>query len=114
MIDSDPTSSTYNTQIATIALPGATDVAFSPDSRRAYILMNDGKTVRVVDTATSAVVGYFTVPGANSIAVAPNGTVYPNQRRGGDRLRRHGGWHDVAALSSRDRRVGTALPPSPG
>ena len=71
VIDSDPTSSTYNTQIATIALPGATDVAFSPDSRRAYILMNDGKTVRVVDTATSTVVGYFTVPGANSIAVAP-------------------------------------------
>ena len=76
VIDSDPTSSTYNTQIATIALPGATDVAFSPDSRRAYILMNDGKTVRVVDTATSTVVGYFTVPGANSIAVASNGTVY--------------------------------------
>ena len=75
-IDSDPTSSTYNTQIATIALPGAYDVAFSPDSRRAYVLMNDGKTVRVVDTATSSVVGYFTVPGANSIAVAPNGTVY--------------------------------------
>ena len=43
VIDSDPTSSTYNTQIATIALPGATDVAFSPDSRRAYVLMNERK-----------------------------------------------------------------------
>ena len=34
VIDSDPTSSTYNTQIATIALPGAYDVTFSPDSSR--------------------------------------------------------------------------------
>jgi YVTN family beta-propeller protein len=76
VIDSDPTSSTYNTQIATIALPGASDVAFSPDSSRAYVLMNDGRTVRVIDTATNTVVGYFTVAGANSIAVAPNGTVY--------------------------------------
>jgi YVTN family beta-propeller protein len=76
VIDSDPTSATYNTQIATIALPGAYDVAFSPDSSRAYVLMDDHKTVRVIDTATNSVVGYFTVAAANSIAVAPNGTVY--------------------------------------
>ena len=76
VIDSDPTSSTYNTQIASIALPGAYDVNFIPDSSRAYVLMNDFKTVRVINTATNTVVGYFTVAGANSIAVAPNGTVY--------------------------------------
>ncbi|HYZ66732.1 MAG TPA: hypothetical protein VE666_02820 [Mycobacterium sp.] len=76
VIDSDPTSATYNTQIATITLPGAIDVAFSPDSRIAYVLTNDRKTVRVMDTATNSVVGYFSVTGAASIAVAPNGTVY--------------------------------------
>jgi YVTN family beta-propeller protein/VCBS repeat-containing protein len=83
VIDSDPTSATYNTQIATINLPGAIDVAFSPDSRRAYVLMNDRKTVRVIDTATNSVVGYFTVSGAASIAVAPNGTVYLTDSVGG-------------------------------
>jgi YVTN family beta-propeller protein/VCBS repeat-containing protein len=83
VIDSDPTSATYNTQIATINLPGAIDVAFSPDSRRAYVLMSDRKTVRVIDTATNSVVGYFTVSGAASIAVAPNGTVYLTDSAGG-------------------------------
>jgi sugar lactone lactonase YvrE len=38
--------------------------------------MNDRRTVKVIDTATSTIVGHFTVNRANSIAVAPNGTVY--------------------------------------
>jgi DNA-binding beta-propeller fold protein YncE len=76
VIDTDPASAKYNTQIASIALPGARDIAFSPDSTRAYVLMNDGKTVRVINTSSNAVVGYFSVAAANNIAVGSNGTVY--------------------------------------
>ena len=78
VIDTDPTSTaTYNTQIATIALPGAQDVAFSTDSTRAYVTMNDGKTITVINTATNAVIGSFTTDqnpsgGTRTVAVSGN------------------------------------------
>ena len=81
VIDTDPTSTaTYNMQIATIALPGAQDVAFSTDSTKAYVTMNDGKTITVINTATNAVIGSFTTDqnpsgGNRTVAVFGN-TLY--------------------------------------
>ena len=63
----------------TAEAPGS-DIEVTPDGTRLYAAESDYRVVPVLsagcDTATSSVVGYFTVPGANSIAVAPNGTVY--------------------------------------
>ena len=77
VLDTDRSSATYNTQIGHIAVPyGAQDVAISPDSRRLYVTLADGKTVEVIDTATHAVLGYFTRPGSGPMAVGPDGTLY--------------------------------------
>ena len=81
MIDTDPTSTaTYNTQIASIALLGAQDVAFSANSTRAYVTMSDGKTITVINTATNAVIGSFVTDqnpsgGNRTVAVSGN-TLY--------------------------------------
>ena len=80
-LDTDPTSATYNQQIATITIPGgAQDVAVSPDGR-AYVTNLDGKTVTVIDTATNTVIGSFITDqgsngGTRDIAVGPDGTIY--------------------------------------
>ena len=51
VIDIDPNSPTYETELARITVPaGAQDVVFSPDGRRAYVTAWDGKTVTVIDT----------------------------------------------------------------
>jgi DNA-binding beta-propeller fold protein YncE len=43
--DTDRTSPTYNTHVATIAVPdGAQYVEFSPNNTRAYVVHNGGKT----------------------------------------------------------------------
>jgi YVTN family beta-propeller protein len=95
VIDTDPTSATYNTQIATISLPtdssglfysdygGVFDVAFSPDGKRAYVTSFDGKTTTVIDTASNTVIGSFTIDEGpadsnlhRSLAVAADGTLY--------------------------------------
>jgi YVTN family beta-propeller protein len=83
VLDTDPASATYNTQIATITVPaGAQDIAVSPDGTRAYVTESDGKTVTVIDTATNTVLGSFTTDQTGggytvrSIAVGPDGTVY--------------------------------------
>ena len=77
VLDTDRSSATYNTQIGHIAVPyGAQDVAISPDSRRLYVTLADGKTVEVIDTATNSVLGYFTRPGSGPMAVGPDGTLY--------------------------------------
>jgi IstB-like ATP binding protein len=73
VIDTDPASATYYTEIALIT---ERDTALSPDGRRRYVAQPDGKTVVVFDTATNTAIGYFTTdqnPGASfrSIAVAP-------------------------------------------
>ena len=77
VIDTDPESDTYNTEIATILVPdGASDVAVSTDGSRAYVTHSDGKTVTVIDTATNAVLGTFTTDptggGPQSITVDPD------------------------------------------
>ena len=77
VLDTDRSSATFNTQIGHIAVPyGAQDVAISPDSRRLYVTLADGKTVEVIDTATHSVLGYFTRPGSGPMAVGPDGTLY--------------------------------------
>ena len=87
VIDTDPTSATYNEQIAAIALPvddqgifysdysGVFDVALSPDGSRAYVTSFDGKTVAVINTASNTLIGTFG-------GAAPGGA-----RRRGGRLR---------------------------
>ncbi|MFV9457129.1 Ig-like domain-containing protein [Rhodococcus sp. NM-2] len=60
VIDVDPSSATYGTQLATIRLPeGAHDVAISADGDLLYVSGADGRTVSVVDTSTYAVLGTF-------------------------------------------------------
>ncbi|MFN3006305.1 beta-propeller fold lactonase family protein [Mycolicibacterium wolinskyi] len=82
VIDSDPTSATYNTEIARITVPdGAYDVAFNHDGSRAYVTHSDGKSVTVIDTATNSVVGTFSTDqnsatGSRTIAVGSDNTLY--------------------------------------
>jgi YVTN family beta-propeller protein len=81
VIDTDPVSSTYNTEIARITVPdGATDVALGPDGQRAYVTQSDGKTVTVVGTTTNTVIDSFTTDstsgGGRLIAVGPDETLY--------------------------------------
>jgi YVTN family beta-propeller protein len=80
VIDTDPTSDTYNTTIARISVPdGAQDVAVSTDGSRAYVTHSDGKTITVIDTNT--VIGTFTTDqnptaGSQYITVDPDDTLY--------------------------------------
>jgi YVTN family beta-propeller protein len=83
VIDTNPTSATYNTEIASISVPdGAQDVVVSPDGTRVYVTEGDGKTVTVIDAATNTVLGIFTTDQTSggyvvrSIAVGPNGAIY--------------------------------------
>ncbi len=82
VIDTNPASATYNTEIGRITVPaGAYDVAFSPDGSTAYVTHSDGKSVTMVDTRTNQVIRTFTTDqSANSasrrIAVGGNGKLY--------------------------------------
>ena len=66
VIDINSNSATYNKEIAVINVQSselgvmAMDVALSSDGTRAYVLNHNGQVV-VVDTATNAVTGTFTV-----------------------------------------------------
>jgi DNA-binding beta-propeller fold protein YncE len=78
VIDIDPVSPTYNTEIAVIT---ERTTALSPDGSRRYVAQPDGKTVVVYDTASNTVIGSFTTdqnagPTPRSIAVAADGTLY--------------------------------------
>jgi YVTN family beta-propeller protein len=58
VIDTDPTSSTYNTQIARILVPqGAQDLAVSGNNL--YVTNSDNMTVTVIDRTTQKIVGRF-------------------------------------------------------
>jgi YVTN family beta-propeller protein len=93
VIDTDPTSATYNTEIARITVPaGAQDVALSPDGKTAYVTSWDGKTVTLIDTTSNTVINSFTTDQTSAgprsigfygdgyftrfVTVAPDGTLY--------------------------------------
>jgi YVTN family beta-propeller protein len=80
VIDTDPASATYNTQIATITVPaGAQYMVVSPDGR-AYVVHEGGKFVTVIDTATNTVIGSINSDQVGgdyaALAVGPDGTLY--------------------------------------
>ncbi len=79
--DTDRTSPTYNTHIATITVPSPTDrVVFSADGTRAYAAHPGGKSVTVIDTATNTVIGTITSDQIGgdyaALSVGPDGTLY--------------------------------------
>jgi YVTN family beta-propeller protein len=90
VIDTDPTSPTYNTVIAGFSgydLGGSdfispSDVTFSSDGSRAYVNDSGGNMVTVIDTSTNAVVGHITTnlspaSGSRRISISPDGdTLY--------------------------------------
>ncbi|MBV6757782.1 Ig-like domain-containing protein [Rhodococcus opacus] len=60
VIDVDPSTTTYGTQLATVRLPeGAQDVAISADGDLLYVSGADGRTISVIDASTCAVLGTF-------------------------------------------------------
>ncbi len=78
VIDSDPNSPTYNTELARIRQQ---DTVRSLDGTRTYVLGSDGRSVAVLDNATNTVVGTFATdlspgPTTRSIAIGPDGTLY--------------------------------------
>jgi len=76
VIDSDPTSMTYNTVIATVAVGlDPRGIAVTPDGTRLYVTEVETASVSVIDTATNIVI--TTVPVEEvpiGIAVTPDGT----------------------------------------
>ncbi|HVQ51777.1 MAG TPA: Ig-like domain-containing protein [Mycobacterium sp.] len=80
VIDTDPSSATYNKEIAMITVAdGATDVAVS--GNRVYVTHSDGRIVTVIDTATNRVIGTFTTDqnssvGYRTITVGPDGSFW--------------------------------------
>ncbi len=82
VIDTDPTSSNFNKEIARIIVPlGVHDVAASGNSL--YVTSGDGKTVSVLNTVTNTLAGMFTTDQTASggraidIMVYPYGDEYP-------------------------------------
>jgi YVTN family beta-propeller protein/VCBS repeat-containing protein len=81
VIDIDPASPKYNTEIASIpVVGGAGDIAVNSDGSRVYVTATDGKTVTVVDPNTRTVLGSVTTNqtpyGYQMVAVGGNGTLY--------------------------------------
>jgi YVTN family beta-propeller protein len=76
VIDTDPTSPTYNTVLTTIqvgAFPAG--VAITPDGTRAYVTNGGSNSVSVIDTASNTVI--ITIPmagGPFGVAITPDGT----------------------------------------
>ena len=67
---------TTNTLVALIEVDGrATDVAITPDGRRAYVSQRSGRNVSVIDIATNKVTGppIRWSGTANGIAITPDG-----------------------------------------
>jgi YVTN family beta-propeller protein len=78
---SDPSSPTYNKEIATIPIAaGAWNVATNSDGSLVYVTLSDGKTVTVIDTASNTVIGRLTTDqsgvGVRSISVGANDMLY--------------------------------------
>jgi YVTN family beta-propeller protein len=68
---STSTNSVIGTVSADFSYSGKTAVAFSPDSKRAYVTGSAG--VVAVDVASSSVVGVVSIGGAQRIALTPDG-----------------------------------------
>lgn len=65
VIDTNPTSTNYNKQIATVVVPlGVQDLTVS--GGRLYVTSGDGKSVTVINTANNALVGTFTTDQTSS------------------------------------------------
>jgi YD repeat-containing protein len=78
VLDIDPQSPTYNTEIAVITERYS---VVSPDGTRRYVAEQDGRTITVYDNVTNAKIGSFVTDneatvGPRGLAVAPNGTLY--------------------------------------
>ncbi len=88
--DTDPDPDTYNTVIAAFSdydlfggdFDAPSDVTFSPDGSRAYVIGYRGNRIAVIDTSTNAVVGHITTnlsqyDSSRHIAISPDGeTLY--------------------------------------
>ena len=81
VIDTDPVSATYNTQIATITVPtGAQYMKVSADGTRGYVVHDGGKTVTVVDLTTNTVIDTIASSEIGgdyaALAISSDGTLY--------------------------------------
>jgi YVTN family beta-propeller protein len=87
VIDTDPTSVTYNQVISTLTdydlgIGFPADVVLSPDGSRAYVSDAWGNTVTVIDTSTNTVIGTIATAlspasGSRHMAISPDGnTLY--------------------------------------
>jgi YVTN family beta-propeller protein len=81
VIDTDPLSATYNTQIATITVPaGAQYMKVSADGTRGYVVHDGGQTVTVVDLTTNTVIGSISSGQVGgdyaALALDDDGTLY--------------------------------------
>lgn len=75
VIDADPASATYNTELRRITVGSQpTGIAVAPDGRRLYVTRPGGGSVAVVDTVTNAVAANVSVGGApRGVAITPDG-----------------------------------------
>jgi YVTN family beta-propeller protein/YD repeat-containing protein len=99
VIDTDPDPDTYNTVIAAFSdydlfggdFDAPSDVTFSPDGSRAYVIGYGGNRIAVIDTSTNAVVGHITTnlsqyDSSRHIAISADGETLYITDTGGNSL----------------------------
>jgi len=76
VIDADPASATYNTEIRRITVGAQpTGIAVAPDGRKLYVTLPGSDSVAVVDTVSNTVVATIGVGDSpRSVAVTPDGS----------------------------------------
>jgi YVTN family beta-propeller protein len=77
VIDTDPTSPTYNTVITTVTIGGFPQaVVISPDGALAYVTDFARASVSAIDTSSNAVIAIIPVGhGPNGVVFSPDGTL---------------------------------------
>jgi uncharacterized repeat protein (TIGR01451 family) len=77
VIDTDPSSPTYNTVIASVPIDGlARAVAISPDGGLAYVTQYNGASVSAIETTTNTVIATIPVGGRpNGVVFSPDSTL---------------------------------------